>query len=147
MILWAKLGGILGAIVAVFALGYHFGSLAPKLAEAKAEIKQTEAQDAKRVTDQATVAQEARSYEAAALEPIPTPVVRLCVSAPPAAMPGAHPAGPRADAPSAPRAADPVPPVPGPDIGPELLRAAHLADAEIAALQSYVSQVCQAKTP
>jgi len=144
MIAWLKIGGILAAVLLVFGLGFHFGSLAPKLAAATAEVKQDEAQDAKRLTDQATVAQEARSYEAAALEPIPAPVVRLCVSAPPAALPSAHPARSGTDAPDATVPANPLPPSPGPDIGPSLMRAAAIAESQVTQLQDYVTKVCQA---
>lgn len=147
MIVWAKIAGILGAVLIVFFAGYHVGGMAPKLADAKAEVKQEVAADTKRTADQTTVAQEAQTYEDAQLAPIAAPVVRMCEYAPAARLPSPNPTGPGTHAPAATHGADPVPPVPGPDIGPGLLRSSTVAEAQVAGLQDYINRVCQAKAP
>lgn len=144
--LYAALGAIAYSI-ALFMVGHHYGALAPELAQAKTEVKQEAAQDTKRAKDETTVAQEAKTYEAAtdpALAPVTAPVVRLCkytiVSSP-------NPAGSGADAKLPVRAPDPQPSVPGPDIGRPLVQIGHNADAQVAGLQDYIARVCQAKAP
>lgn len=140
-------GGIV-LLVLVFFGGYHFGALAPKLAAAKTELKEEAAAEVKDTKDQATVAQEAKTYEAAtdpALDPVAAPRVSMCYYAP--ALPSANPAGSGAHA-SAP-IPEPAtqPAVPGPDIGRPIVQIGHDADAQVAGLQDYISHVCQAKAP
>lgn len=141
----AKAIGILVGLVAAFLFGYHFGGLAPKLAAARAEVHQESLNDAKRTTDQTTVAGEARTYEAAELAPVSAPVVRVCLYTPVSPVSGAYAARPRTDAPVPSRSADPVPLQAGPDIGPPLVRVGHVTDAQVAGLQHYIEHVCQAK--
>jgi hypothetical protein len=136
--------GAIVLLVAVFFGGYHFGKLAPQLAEAKTEIRQEAAEDVKVAKDQTTVAEEAKTYEAAtdpALTPVIAPRLSVCYYAP---LQG-HASGSGADAKPPVRAPDPPNPVPGPDIGRPLVQISHNADAQIAGLQDYISKVCQAK--
>lgn len=147
MIVWLKAGGILAAVLLVFFAGYHVGGMAPKLAAAKIEVKQEVAADAKRTVDQTTVAQEAKTYEAAEIAPIAAPVVRMCYYSTAASVPSPNPAGSGAHAPLVSASANPVPGVPGPDIGSALLRTGHTVDAQVAGLQDYIDHVCLAKAP
>lgn len=142
----AKAIGILVGLAIAFLVGYHFGGLTPQLKAAKAEIKQEAAQDQKRTTDQNTVAGEAKTFEKAQLDPLPAPVVRVCLYTPLATVSSAHTAGPRIDAPVPNRSPAPVPVEAGPDIGPSLVRVGHVTDAQVAGLQHYIEHVCQAKT-
>jgi hypothetical protein len=141
--------GILLGLALAFGAGYHFGGLAPKLAQAKAQIKQETAAQTKDTKDQATVAQEARTYEAATdpLLPVAAPAVRVCHYTPVASVPSADPAGSGTDAAAPVRAANPPDPLPGPDIGRPLVQIGHNADAQIAGLQDYIEHVCQARAP
>jgi hypothetical protein len=139
-------------LIGAFGAGWHFGGQAPKLAAAKQELKQEAAEDTKRTTDQTTVAQEAKTYEAATdpLAPLPAPVVRLCYNSTTPAVPSAHPAGPGAHG-----------PVPVPDAGGgdshlptyvqwntrPLVQIGRNADAQVAGLQDYITRVCQAHAP
>lgn len=144
--LYAALGAIAYS-VAVFFGGYHFGTLAPKLAEAKTELKQDAAEQKKDTTDQATVAQEAKTYEAAtdpALAPVSAPHVSVCYYAP---LVQSHATGSGVNAGPPVRAPDRPDPVPGPDIGRPLVQISHNADAQIAGLQDYIAKVCQGGHP
>jgi hypothetical protein len=146
---YGAIGGIL-LLVADFFAGYHFGGLAPKLATANTVIKQEAAEQAKDTKDQATVAQEAKTYEAAtdpALDPIAAPRVSMCYYAPSPTLPSTNTSGSGAHA-SAPVPAAAAPdPVPGPDIGRPIVQVGHDANAQVAGLQDYIERVCQAKAP
>jgi hypothetical protein len=140
-----------GAAAAVFLLiasfggGWYFGRQGLELTAANQVVKQEVAQGKKRTTDQSTVAQEAKTYEAAEVAPLAAPVVRVCLYTPAASVSGAYPAGPRIDAPVDSRSPDPVPVAAGPDIGPPLVQVGHVIDAQVAGLQHYIEHVCQAK--
>jgi hypothetical protein len=141
-----KWAGILLGLALAFGAGYHFGGLAPKLAAAKTELKQEAASQAKDAKDEAIIAREAKTYEAATdpLLPIAAPVVRVCYYTP---VSSAKPPGSGTDAAAPVRAANPPDPVPGPDIGRPLVQIGHNADAQIAGLQDYIEHVCQASAP
>ena len=127
---------------------WHMGGESTRLKVATAQVHQEVQAQQKDNHDRTTVAQEAKTYEAAALDPIAAPDVRVCHYTPaPAPVPSTHPAGPRTDAPAPSREPDPVPDVPGPNIGPPLVRSAHLADAQVKGLQDYITHVCQARAP
>lgn len=142
--LYAALGAIV-LLAADFFAGYHFGTLAPKLAAAKTELKQEAAQEVKATKDQAIIAEEAKTYEAATdpLKPIAAPHLSVCYYAPLARVPSALPAGSGVNAGSAVRAPDTPNPVPGPDIGRPLVQIGHNADAQLAGLRDYIEHVCQ----
>lgn len=146
--LYAALGAIAYS-VAVFFGGYHFGTLAPKLAAAKTEIKQEAAEQKKDTADRTTVEKEAKTYEAATdpLQPIAAPTVRVCYYAPLPTVPSTHAAGSGVNAGPPVRAANPPDPVPGPDIGRPLVQIGHNADAQLAGLRDYIEHVCQARAP
>jgi hypothetical protein len=140
--------GAIVLLVAVFFGGYHFGKLAPQLAAAKTELKQEAAAQVTETKDNAIVAQEAKTYEAAtdpALDPVAAPRVSMCYYAPLTPMLRSAPAGSGVNASAPVRAADPEPPVPGPDIGRPLVQTGHDANAQVAGLQDYITKVCQAK--
>lgn len=145
MIVWTKVGAILASVLLVFCLGFHFGGVGPKLAAAQALEKLQAAEQKKTDVDETTIANEAKAYEAASIDPIPAPIVRLCYAAPTATVPDASTAGPRAHAPVSSAGANPVLGQTGPDIGPALLRTAHLADAQVTELQDYIHKVCLAE--
>lgn len=147
MIVWVKVGGILAAVLLVFFAGYHVGGLAPKLSNAKAEIKTALAAQQQTHTDETTIAQEAKAYEDARLAPIAAPAVRVCEYSPAGAVRSPAAAGSGAHAPAAVDRTTEVPAVPGPDIGPGLMRAAAIATAQVTALQDYVAKVCLAGDP
>src|SRR5208282_1114171 len=105
------------------------------LAAADAIVKTEAAAQKTTTANESIVAKEANTYEDAALAPLAAPVARMCYYSTPAAVPGPHAAGPRTDAPPPAHSPDPLPPVPGPDIGPGLLRAATIASAQVAQLQ------------
>lgn len=124
---------------------YHQGGLAPKLAEAKAEIKVDQQQDAKRVTDTKTVAQEAKAYDdakAADPDPAELPDVRVCYYKAAPNVPSRGPARPGPDAPPALRQGPTQDP--GPDIAPAIVHTGNVANAQVAGLQDYINRVCQA---
>ena len=141
--------GAAGAIVLLvltFLAGMHFGKLQPELAQAKTEIRSEAAADAKAINDQAIVAQEAKTYEAAtdpALSPVRAPHVSVCYYAP---LQG-HAAGSGVDAGPPVRAANPPDPVPGPDIGQPLVQIGHNADAQLEGLRDYIARVCLSGKP
>lgn len=142
--LYAILGAIL-LLAGDAALFYHLGGNGVKLTDEKAVIKQETKDDAKRVVDQSTVAQEAKTYETAtdpALDPIAAPDVRVCHYTA-TIVPSANPAGSRVDASPSVRAPDPSNAVPSIDIGRPLVQISHNADAQIAGLQDYIEHVCQ----
>lgn len=141
--------GILASLAIAFGSGWHFGRQGLELKAANAEVKQNEAQAAKRTTDQSTIAREATTYEAATdpLAPLPAPVVRLCYSPAAPAVPSTQPAGSGAHASPAVPAAAPADPVSGPDIGRPVLQVGVDANAQVAGLQDYIERVCQAKAP
>lgn len=147
--LYAALGALLLA-AGTFATGYHFGGLSGRLAAAQTVVKQEVATQRRTTTDQATVAEEAKTYEAAIdpLAPLPAPVVRLCYnSTARAAVPSAHPAGSGA-APGPPiPAAAAAPTLPGPDIGRPVLQVGRRADAQVAGLIDYIQRVCRVPVP
>lgn len=139
---------VLAVVLAAFGAGWYFGRQGIELKDSKQIVKQEVAQDSKRRTDEGTVAQEAKTYEAATdpLAPLPAPIVRMCDYSTPA-VPSPHPAGSGAHAPPALRAADPpVPAVVEWDTKP-LVRDGHNADAQVAGLQDYIAKVCQAHAP
>jgi len=141
---WIALGV---AVIAAFLAGWHFGRQGLELKDAKTEVKQEAAQDTKRRTDEGTVAQEAKTYEAATdpLAPLAAPIVRMCDYSTP--VPTAHPAGSGAHEAPALRAADP--PVPAVTLWhtEPLVRDGHNADAQVVGLQDYIAHVCQAHAP
>jgi hypothetical protein len=148
------MSALLEAIIAVVAaailgivIGWHFGRQSLELSTAKVEVKQEAAIDTKRAADQTTVAEEAKTYEAAEIAPLAAPVLRVCHYTPAASLPGANAAGPGTHAPAADHQPDPVPDQPGPNIGPGLLRAGTIVRAQVMQLQDYVNRVCQAKVP
>ncbi len=139
---WAAVGAILYTVLVFFG-GYHFGGEAPKLADARTEIKTALHQQQQTGTDETVIAEEAKSYEDAQLAPLAAPVARVCYYSNAAA--GVHPAaaaGSGAHASPAALGATAVPPVPGPDIGPGVMRAAAIATAQVTALQDYIGKVC-----
>lgn len=107
MIVWAKVGGILVAVLIVFFAGYHVGGLAPKLAAAKTEVKQ-EAAQAAADTKQLTVNTQAEAAHDQAVEHPPALIIshpvwlhepQVCPSVPvPTAAAGGNPSGGAADA-------------------------------------------------
>lgn len=125
-------------------LGWHFGRQGLEVKQQKAEIAQERAQDKKRSTDRGTIAQEGKTYENAGLDPLPSPVVRLCYSPAAAPVPGSRAPGLAPHAAASSRSADPVPDTPGPNIGPTLVRTGHVADAQVIGLQDYITRVCLA---
>jgi len=74
VIVWLKVGGILAAVLIVFFAGYHFGGMAPKLAEAKTEVKQ-ETKQASADSKQLTVDTQAEAAHDQAIEHPPALVI------------------------------------------------------------------------
>lgn len=146
--LYIKWGGIAAAVLGWSWLCYHQGSLAPQLAEAKKELKVDARADAKRATDSKTVAEEAKTYEAATdpLKPVDAPHVSVCYYAPAAApVPAARAPGSGTAAPTPLPTATPPTPVSGPDIGRPSVQVGRDADAQVVGLLDYIERVCQAK--
>lgn len=146
---YAKVIGAAVLALSLFLAGYHFGGLAPKLACVQAQVKTEALAQAKRTKDTATVAEEAKTYDAATdpVQPLPAPVVRVCRAPPaPAAVPNAAASGFRAHEATPLPAAAPRDPLPGPDIGRPVVQAGRDADAQIAGLQDYIAKVCEAGT-
>lgn len=144
-----KLALILAAVLACFGAGFYVGHLSPALKAAKTVVRQEIAQQKKTIVDQATVAEEAKTYEAATdpLAPVAAPVVRLCYTPAFAPVPSPHPArSGTAQSPALPAAAAPAP-LPGPDIGRPVVQLGIQADAQVAGLIDYVQRVCQARAP
>jgi hypothetical protein len=140
----AQLAVLLGAIVTAFGLGCRQGGLGCRLADARAAHVQEAKIAARAVTDRAIVAEEARTYAKSRIDPVVSPVVRVCHYTP-VALPGASAPTPRIDGAVDERVPHSVPardPDPGPNFGPPLVRAGHVCDAQVAALQDYVRRVC-----
>ncbi len=146
-IAWAKYVGIGAAFICQAWFWWHMGGESTRLKVATAQVHTEVQAQTKERHDQVTVAQEAKTYETAAIEPVAAPVARVCYYRTAPAVPSAHPAGSGADAPVEQRSPDPLPAVPGPDIGPPLVRSGHLTDAKVAGLQDYIEHVCQAHAP
>jgi hypothetical protein len=131
------------AALVLFFAGFYVGRLAPKLADAKAEVKQLTQNQHQESTDVTRINAEAKSWADHQLDPVAAPVVRLCIP-PPAAVSRA--AATRLIAPPAPlRAVNAPDLVPGPDIGRPLVQLGHDADAQIDALWDYIDHVCRVK--
>lgn len=134
-------------------LCYHQGGQGTRLAVADVRVKQDTAAAKTLAKDQTTVAQEAKTYEAAVADPgpVPAPVVRLCYyRTAPAAVPRATAAGSGPDASPDLRAAAAAPlasPVAGADIGKPLIAIPHACDAQVAGLQDYIRHVCAVNGP
>ncbi len=147
-IAYAKwIGG--AAVLALYTwFWWHMGGESTRLKVATAEVHTEVQAQQKDNHDRITVAQEAKTYEAATdpLEPIAAPIVRMCIvpiASP--AVPSAHSAGSGDHATAAVREPDPpVPTVVDWNTEP-LVRAGHNADAQVIALQDYITHVCQAQ--
>jgi hypothetical protein len=149
-IAYAKWIGAAVLLVLYSGFWYHLGGLGTRERVAVAQVKQEKAQDTKRTIDEATVAKEAKTYEAATdpeLSPVSAPSVRLCHYTPVASVPGANAPGSGAHASAPVPAPAPAAALPGPDIGRPVLQVGHDADAQIAGLQDYIEHVCQAHAP
>jgi hypothetical protein len=107
----------------------------------KADVAKQEAYNAALLVSQSqAIAKEKQTYEDALLQPINAPVARLCIST--ATVPKAPtPTGGTHAAPASPVLNQPDL-VQGPDIGLPINAVARQADAEIAALQGYITNVC-----
>lgn len=147
--LYAALGAIV-LLAADFFAGYHFGTLAPKLAAAKTELKQEAAEQKKDTKDEATVAQEGKTYAAAkdddpALDPVRLPDVRVCYYAALTRVQSAGATGSGAHAPAEVRPGPAQNPDPGPNITPSIVHVGNIANAQVEGLQDYIAKVCQVK--
>lgn len=105
-----------------------------------AVAKQQARNAAQAADDTKTINFEAQAYAhtLAAPAPIDSPHVSVCYYK----VPQASPARPITQPPDTLRSADPVPPIPGPDIGPSLVRVGRIADALAAQRLDYISRVC-----
>lgn len=141
--------GAAGALVlmGVFGLGYHFGSEACRLDDAKATVSEMARNQKQESTDVQRINAEATQLGQAVLDPLPAPVVRVCLYTPAITVPGAPTPGPESHAAPASRGADPLPARAGPDIGEPLVRVGHDSDAQVIALQDYITHVCRVPSP
>jgi hypothetical protein len=138
------------SVVLTALIAYHQGSLAPKLAAAKAGEKQQAGELAKDTKDAGIVNQEAKTYEHAQtdLDPIPLPDVRVCYYKPaPTPVPRGNPPATLAHGATAIRAEPRADLEPGPNISPAIAGEGHKADAQVAGLQDYINRVCLAGAP
>lgn len=121
----------------------HRGAAQCRAADAIAVASQEARNAAKAASDTQVINQEAQTFHdtLSAPAPIDSPHVSVCYYKA-AAVPQASPARPIPQPPDALRSADPVPPIPGPDIGPSLVRVGRIADALAAQRLDYISRVC-----
>ncbi len=140
-------GAAVLALIVSFGGGVYVGRLQPQLAAAKATIKRNAINTAQESTDATRINSEAKQFAQAPLDPIAAPVVRVqyreasaCVPRAATAGSGAH-AAPDLPAPSI------VDSVSGPDIGRPLVSVGHIADAQVAGLQDYITHVCRVPPP
>lgn len=147
MIAAVKAGAIVLLAVLLFAGGFYVGRMKPALAAAQATVRRDAQNERQETTDAERINAEARRVEAAPLDPIAAPVVRVQYGAPTACVPRATPAGPVAHGAAGVPAPGPVDPLPGPDIGRPLVLVGHEADAQVAALQDYINHVCRVPAP
>jgi hypothetical protein len=147
MLAWVKGIAVLLIALGLFGGGFYVGRMKPALAAARATIQRDAENQKQESIDAARINQEAHQMGQAPLDPIAAPVVRLQYVAAPASVPGAAAARPIAHGSPDIPAGHPVDPLPGPDVGRPLVLVGHEADAQVAALQDYITHVCRVKAP
>jgi hypothetical protein len=136
-----------GAVVLFALLERHWGAQSCVNADTKAGLQQEEKQVETHAAQTVEVAQEASDYDKALSDPVAIRIPVL-VCAPPVAphsnrVQETSSAASQSDAAAEHPAADPGAAVPGVAIGPGLLEVGKDADAQITALQTYITRVCQ----
>lgn len=139
---WFKWAALAGVFIGWSWVCYHQGGLGCRLSSANATAKQEATQIKQETSDAATINAEAKAFEDHALDPVPAPVVRMCIPAAGAAVREPAAAGPGAHAAAAVPAARAPDLVPGPDIGRPSLQVDHDADLQVSLLQDYITKVC-----
>lgn len=122
----------------------HRGAAECRAADAAAVTKQEARNAAQAADDAKTINIEAKTYHdtLSAPAPIDSPHISVCYYKA-AAVPQAIPARSNPHAADPLRSPDPLPAVPGPDIGPELVRLGRIADALSTQRRDYIIRVCQ----
>lgn len=120
---------------------WHAGYDARTSQDAAALARLEKIDHAQAIADTKEVGKEAKEYVEAIHTPVTAPVVRVCNNPRPARVPVATETGRTADAATEVRS-EPAPDI-GIDIGQPVVQEGHNADAQVIALQAYITNVCR----
>lgn len=133
---------VAGVVLVIATVLYleHRGAAACKAADVEAVTKQETINEAKESKAIIEITDEDKTYHEAVTAPVDAPVVRVCRNQ-------ASPVLPTTTSPSGPNVQPPIRTelIEGPDIGKPILTEGRNADAQVKALQEYVTKVCLAR--
>jgi hypothetical protein len=144
-VLEIRLIGAVVALVGIFGLALYLEHRGAEKCVA-ANVAAVQVQDAHNASVAAVqdvvIAQEKKDYVEAVDRPLVRPITLQLCDAAPAVVPAPQAPRPKPDAAAPSPAVDRKPVVPSTTLGPGLQRTGQQADAQIAALQAYVRDVC-----